>query len=534
MANEFVFGKVTKNELEEFYRKSFVWEYEGYFNSLIGFQYHNRKMLWDCNENASAIENEIVKILGTVAGSNRRSIHINRNSGTAYVDNDPTIHEDNLQYPRLSELLRIFRINTQIELDFLDSIISSISDSLNRHIEGTYSRLKIEVAKELGCDLQSAEKAIQKSGKQQYVRYSKNTTKKTNDIQKSLGEYEKARKELDKLLDEFASIKNGKAENAREYTSVFRDIVSALNKNNTNFESNIKTTYNDMVEYLGKDTANSIVYNACENVNGTTKGLFTKLLGMPVPPKPSNHIEQKETHIYTPNVQMIRMDNKIPTYKKASKHSADDFFDEPKYTNKPKKDYKKIALIVLSITFFPITLLVGLCLLPIKAIKKGSQSGNGAIAPALMWLGIAVLVCGGVFGLSFLNIFESGSDWMFSLPSKFSSWMFESGWIMTILEAFWSLTLDNFFLIILLALPALVLALLLLIVWLVLFVALIVFAIIMFVFGFIFATFPISIGVLISVLATISFFRKSKDTPTTIIYILTLLSALTFALLAMM
>lgn len=533
MADEFVFGNVTKKELEDFYRKSFVQEYEGYFNSIIGYQYHNEKMRWDCYENASAIENEIVKIIGTVAGSNRGSIHINRNLGTAYVDNDCTIHEDNLQYPRLSELLRIFRINTAIELDFLDNINNIISCSLNNHIDSTYFRLKIEVAKELNTNLQSAENAIKKSGKRPHTRYSKNTTAKTIATQERLSEYEKLRKSLDKLLEEFGSIKNRKTENVRDYTEVFNDIISILVETNNKFKTDIKPTYADMAEYLGTDTANSIVYNACENVNATPKVLFGKLLGIPVPPKPSNHTEQKETHIYTPNVQMIRMNNKIPTYKKASKHDADDFFNEPKHTNKEKRNVKKIALITLAIIFFPITLIVGLCLLPIRAIKNSSSS-EGAIAPALMWLGIAILLCGAVWGLSFLNIFEAGSDWMFSMPSRFGTWLFESGWYITVFNAFWALTLDNFFLIILLALPALVLILLLVVAELVLIVALIVFSLLMFVFGFVFTILPISIGILISTLATISFCKKDKDTKTTIVYILTLACALSFGILAML
>ncbi len=536
MADEFAFGKITKKELEDLYRKSFIEEYEGYFNSIKGFRYHQENVFGYCNANASAIECEIVKIIGTVAGSKRSSIHINRNNGTVYVDGDSTIREGNLQYPRLSELLRIFRINTATEIGFIDEINNIISNSLNSHIENTYFRLKLEVAKELNCDLASAEKTIEKSGKRQYVSYSKNTTKKTNDIQKRLAEYEKLRKELDKLLDEFSSTKNEKVENAKDCISVYyNDITSTLIKINNTFKAELKPIYDDMVEYLGSDTANNIAYNACENVNSTTRNFFKTHIGIPIPPKPANHVEQKETHNYAPSAQMIQIDKKIPTYKKDRSSKSDwiDGLEETSHKDKTPKDGKKIALTTLAIIFFPITILFGIFFFPIKAIKK-SSTGEGNITSALVWLGISIVICGGIWGLSYLNIFEAGSDWMFSLPEKFSSWVFESDWYMTVFDAFWALTLDNFFLIILLALPALVLILLLVVAELVLIVALIVFAILMFVFGFIFAIFPLSIGVLILVLATISYFQKDKDMATTIVYILTIASTVTFAILAML
>lgn len=283
MSNDDLFNSWRRVFGETYKRKVVCW---AFFDQI-------HKKTDDVNALASKIENEIVRIIGTVYDSKRSSIHINRKTGEVYVDNDSTIREGNLNYPVLSQLISEFKEKTLWLYRFHKKQDEVNLEILDQHVYAKRIKLRSQVAKELNVSKDDAEKLLERYGTAPYVAYSRNDSREINDLQKELKEYQD-------LYDQYVRLSS--SENEDVWWGYQWSGVDNIENTQGSFTAKIINMHSDycysaykgVVAALGQDKANWLCWDISYIYDVSIEGM-AKTFKVPYIPLPNGYTPPSES-----------------------------------------------------------------------------------------------------------------------------------------------------------------------------------------------------------------------------------------------
>lgn len=196
-----------------------------------------------------------------------------------------------------------------------------------------------------------------------------------------------------------------------------------------------------------------------------------------------------------------------------------------KKEEKKRKDHKRIELgklkhillVILSIVFFPVTIVYFL----VKKFSKLDSAAKGNIGTSLICLVVSIVVLAGVVFLYKYNIFENVSDAVMNFGENcINNFWKQESWGIAAYDFVGKYDNGTFFMFIILILPRIIAMILGVLARIVCFVFVLLFSLICILAGMILMCFPFVMIILVVIWALISYFRNSKSIVSTLIALL--------------
>lgn len=447
-----------------------------------------------------SLKDEIKRTLTTVAkGFYSDQIHLNEETGTYSMDDDsysyllnekilkekyPTIYNYSLEFKAACKELKD---NLASRKEVIEEVLENYCNSLTK-----------QLADELNLDINE----IDEYG---------NLKNKENIKNKKLKELSQ------KIYNARVLLTKCKSKNLEEYAPHYENGKFIENKE-------IRSLFNEVKGYLYVDMND--YYNLLKRTQGETltKQFFLKL---------ANELNTSKQQL------AIRMGMMSNTFDNIAIPTKTYHFKEKKEkpvkdkVKKEKKSHKKIELskvkhillIILSIIFFPVTLIY----LLIRQTRKLDTELDGNITSAIICLisAIALLVIN-YFLLKF-NLLENFSYSIIKFGENCANKFFDQeSWGTTAGNFILQYTNDNFFLLIILALPALIAMLLGVIARIICAIFVLLFVLILVVLGMFVAMIPDLIPILIIIGSLIIYFIRGKSVTSLLITLITVALSIGF------
>lgn len=435
----------------------------------------------------SALKGEIVRTLTTVTkGYSNENVYIDEETGVFHVDKEHSYLENESilkeKYPDI--------YNYSVELkkackDLKDNLVKR-KETIIEVLENYHITLKNQLANELKIDV----KEINDYGSVKDKKLLK--TVELNNLSVKIYNTRMTLQECkNRKSEDFApKYKNGKFCENEEIRTIVTNTLG-------NLFDDMNSSYKILEKTVGKKESDQFCIDMADEMNGDKKTLAVWL--------------SLNSNVF----------NRAPVSTSKEKK-------EKEIKQKSKKTYKKIELgnlkhillVILSIIFFPITII---CYL-LKKFSKLNYESKENIGGSLIVLIISLVILTVIVLLNKFNLIDNASDWLIDFGEKCANDFFDQeSWGIAVGNFFLKPTKNNLFLLIILVLPTLVAVLLAIIARVICSVFVILFVLITIVLWFLTNLLVDLTPILVAIGAIIFYLTRSKNLSSTLITLLNII-----------
>lgn len=430
----------------------------------------------------STLKGEIMRTLTTVTKGYSKEIYVDEETGVFHVDKEHSYLENESILKKTYPDIYNYSVELKKACKDLKDNLAKRKETIIEVLENYHITLKNQLANELKIDV----KEINDYGSVKDKKLLKTT--ELNNLSVKIYNTKMTIQECkNKKQEDFApKYENGKFCENEQIRTIVTNILG-------NLFDDMNNHYKILEKTIGKKESDQFCIDMANEMNGDKKTLAIWL--------------RLNSNVF----------DRAPV--SVSKEQSE------KENKKSKKTYKKIKLgnlkhillVILSIIFFPITIIYYL----LKKFSKLNYESKENISGSLIVLIISLVILTVIVLLHKFNLIENASDFLIHFGEKCANDFFDQeSWGITVGDFFLKPTKNNLFLLILLALPTLVAVLLAIIARIICSVFVILFVLITIVLWFLTNVLVDLTPILVAIGAIIFYLTRSKTLSSTLITLL--------------